>query len=69
MTMLDPDTLREIQRLIDEGRGSMCDPRANERRIARLLGIDPAALRAGADEMETGAKPQNGAGDSQPPLP
>ena len=54
--MLDPDTLREIQRLMDEGRDSMCDPHVNERRIARLLGIDPSALRGDADETENGAQ-------------
>jgi hypothetical protein len=56
--MIDPDTIREIQRLMDENR-------VNEHRIARLLGIDAAALRElPAGNRDETALPGTGGWDS-----
>ena len=62
--MIHPDTLREIQRLMDESSGAMSDPRINERRIAALLGIDASALR-GNDR----SKDESGSAETPEPEP
>lgn len=61
--MLDPDTLREIQRLMNEDPASMCDPAINGRRIARLLGLDPGVPGGGEDEKKN--TPVPGGADNQ----
>ena len=43
--MTDPDTIREIQHLLDENRDAMHNPHLTEHRIAALLGIEAVALR------------------------
>ena len=58
--MIDPDTLREIQRLMNESRDAMCDPLLNKRRIAALLGIpapEPRNRPVGADLRAARATP------------
>lgn len=58
LPMTDPATIREIQRLMDESRGAPRDPRASERRIAGLLGIDGAAQTDGRDTADEGRQNQ-----------
>lgn len=57
--MTNPAAIREIQRLMDDERTAICDYRANELRIAVLLGIDFSAPRQMPDANETRRRPHN----------